>query len=162
MTPQTAEPDVRVTLERCPLLEPLGEGQIEALAHRCRVVTLKEGETLFSADDAAQNLFVVARGRVEVRLTTPSGRVLDVVEAGLYTLNGWLSLVDSNLYVAEARAIRDSTVLVCTTEDMEAVLLGEPEAAYQVMKKIASLISLRLRRMKEGFAEVLEDQMSWE
>ena len=37
------------------------------------------------------------------------------------------------------------------------MLLREPEAGYAVMKKLAGLISTRLREMKEELIEVLED-----
>jgi CRP-like cAMP-binding protein len=162
MTSGTTDVDVRTTLERCELLEPLSERQIDALAGNSKIVTLKEGEPLLDKDALANSLFAVADGRVSIRLGMPSGGVLETFEAGIYTLHGWLSLVDNHLYVAEASALQDSTVLVLSTEDVEAVLLSEPQAAYEVMKKIAGLISARHRGMKEGFMEVLESsQGSW-
>jgi CRP-like cAMP-binding protein len=60
------------------------------------------------------------------------------------------------VYVAEATALEDSAVVAISADEVEAILLREPEAGYQVMKKLAGLVSLRLRDMKEELIEVLE------
>ena len=68
---------------------------------------------------------------------------------GQYALSGWSSLVAPHVYVAEAFALEDSAVIAISADEVDAVLLREPEAGYQVMKKLAGLISTRLREMKE-------------
>lgn len=156
MKPPTADLDVESTLAHCELLEPLGEEQIAALADHCRMVTVKEGEALFDEDTVAHSLFVVAGGRLAIRLATPAGRVVEVVEVGQYGLCGWSSVVAPHMYVAEASALEDSTVLAVSADEVEAILLREPEAGYEVMKKLAGLISSHLRDMKEQLIEVLE------
>jgi hypothetical protein len=60
------------------------------------------------------------------------------------------------VYAAEAHALEDSVVLAVSADEVDAILLREPEAGYQVMKKLAGLISTRLREMKEELIEVLE------
>ncbi|HTX68874.1 MAG TPA: hypothetical protein VMH50_06970, partial [Thermoleophilia bacterium] len=86
----------------------------------------------------------------------PAGKVIEVVEVGQYALSGWSSLVAPHVYVAEAYALEDSVVLAVSADEIEAILLREPEAGYQVMKKLAALVSTRLREMKEELIEVLE------
>jgi CRP-like cAMP-binding protein len=156
MRPPTADLSIESTLAHCELLDPLSEDQIAALADHCRMVTLKEGETLFDRDTAAHSLFVVASGRLAIRLATPAAKTIEVVEVGQYALSGWSSLVAPHIYVADARALEDSTVLALSADDVDAILLKEPAAGYRVMKKLAGLISTRLREMKEELIEVLE------
>jgi CRP-like cAMP-binding protein len=156
MRPPTTDLDVESTLAHCELLEPLSPDQITALADHCRMVTLEAGEALFDQDTVAHNLFVVAGGRLAIRLATPAGRIIEVVEVGQYALCGWASLVAPHIYVAEASALDDSTVLAISADEMEDILLREPAAGYQVMKKLAGLVSVHLREMKEELIEVLE------
>ena len=43
---------------------------------------------------------------------------------------------------------------------MEDILLREPAAGYQVMKKVAGVISTRLRDIKEELIEVLDMRLT--
>jgi CRP-like cAMP-binding protein len=156
MRPPTADLSVESTLTHCELLEPLSEAQIEALADHVRMVSLHEKEVLFDQNTVAHSLFIVASGRLAIRLTSPSGTVIEVVEAGQYCVAGWSSLVAPHVYVAEASALEDSTVLAISADEMEDILLREPAAGYAVMKKVAGVISARLRDIKEELIEVLE------
>jgi CRP-like cAMP-binding protein len=156
MRPPTTDLDVESTLAHCELLEPLSAEQIAALADHCRMITLSEGEALFDQNTVAHSLFVVAGGRLAIRLATPAGRVIEVVEVGQYALCGWASLVAPHIYVAEASALEDSTVVAISADEVEDILLREPAAGYQVMKKLAGLVSTQLRGMKEELIEVLE------
>jgi CRP-like cAMP-binding protein len=156
MRPPTADLSIESTLAHCELLEPLSEAQIRALAEHGRLVTVKEGEALFDENTVAHTLFVVASGRLAIRLATPAGRIIEVQEIGQYCVSGWSSLVAPHVYVAEASALEDSTVLAISADEVDDILLREPEAGYQVMKKLAGVISARLREMKEELIEVLE------
>ena len=156
MRPPTADLSIESTLAHCELLEPLSEAQIRALAEHGRLVTVKEGEALFDENTVAHTLFVVASGRLAIRLATPAGRIIEVQEIGQYCISGWSSLVAPHVYVAEASALEDSTVLAISADEVDDILLREPAAGYQVMKKLAGVISARLREMKEELIEVLE------
>ncbi len=156
MRPPTADLDVGSTLRHCELLEPLSDAQIAELTPRARMITLREGEALFEENAEAHDLFVVASGRLAIRLSTPAGRVIEVVEVGQYCLAGWASMVAPHVYVADAQALEDSTVLAIASQDAEDVFLQEPAAGYAVMKQLAGVMSLHLRDIKEELIEVLE------
>ena len=157
MKPPTADLSNESTLRHCDLLEPLSDRQIAELAARARTRSLAEGEMLFSQNAEAGEFFVVASGRLAVRLATPTGHVIEVFEAGQYRLSGWSALVAPHIYIADAQAMEDSTVLVIAAGDAEEVLLREPAAGYAVMKKLAGTISVRLRDIKEELIELLSD-----
>jgi len=156
MRPPTADLSIESTLAHCELLEPLSQAQIEALAEHSRMVTLRVGEALFDQNTVAHSLFVVESGRLAIRLATPAGRVIEVVEVGQYCVSGWSSLVAPHVYVAEASALEDSVVLAISADEVEDILLREPAAGYAVMKKVAGVIAARLRDIKEELIEVLE------
>ena len=156
MRPPTADLSVESTLAHCELLEPLSEAQIEALAEHGRLVTCARESALFDQNTVAHSLFVVASGRLAIRLAAPDGGTIEVVEVGQYGISGWSSLVAPHVYVAEASALEDSAVIAISADEMEAILLREPAAGYAVMKKLAGIVSTRLRDIKEELIEVLE------
>jgi len=156
MKPPTADLSIESTLRHCELLDPLTDAQITALAGAAKVLTLREGESLFRQSDEAKELFVVESGRVRVHLTSPSGHAIEVFDAGQYRLSGWSALVAPHNYVADAEAVEDSTVLVISANDAERILLSDPAAGYVVMKRLAATISVRLRVLKEQLIEALE------
>jgi CRP-like cAMP-binding protein len=156
MRPPTADLSIESTLRHCELLEPLSDAQVAALAELAETRSLS-GEVLFAQNDPAGHLYVVESGRLSVRLSTPSGRLVEVVEAGQYSLVGWSALVAPHAYVADAHADEEVTVLAIPAAAFEEVLLREPLAAYQVMKRLAGIVSVRLRDIKEALIEVLGD-----
>jgi CRP-like cAMP-binding protein len=155
MKPPTADLSVESTLRHCELLGALSDAQIQALAARARMQTLREGDTLFAQNAEAHDLFVVASGRLAIRLSTPGGHVIEVVEVGQYCLSGWSALVAPHVYVADAYALEDSAVLLIPAADAEEVFLSDPAAGYAVMKQLAGVVSTRLRDIKEELIEVL-------
>jgi signal-transduction protein with cAMP-binding, CBS, and nucleotidyltransferase domain len=140
MRPPTADLSIESTLRHCDLLEPLSDAQIGELASLVTLQALEEGEKLFSQNEDARDLCIVESGRLAVRLAAPGGHVIEVFDAGQYRLSGWSALVAPHIPASEA----------------EQVFLKEPERGYEVMKKLAATISMRLRDIKEQLVELLE------
>jgi len=148
MRPPIADVTAEATLRRCDLLRPLSDRQIGELAACATVRSLRKGESLFEQNDEAHDFFVVAAGRVAVRMTATAGGSINVFDAGQYHLCGWSSLVAPHEYVAGATAVEDSTVLVIPAAAAEDIFLLEPFAGYEVMKRLAGDISIRLRNLR--------------
>jgi len=147
-----------LSLRRCELFEPLSDAQIEELASCGRRRALVAGETLLSENAEADELFVVEHGLLQVKLAVSGGRVVSSAEAGPGQLVGWSALAAPHAYFAEVVALTDGVVLALSAADVEEVLLREPAAGYAMMKRIAGLISMRLRDLKEEFVELLSTQ----
>jgi CRP-like cAMP-binding protein len=148
MMPPAPALSAEVTLRRCDLLRPLSERQITELAACASTRSLRAGERLFDQNDEAYEFFVVAQGRVAVRMMASAGDAIEVFDAGPFRLCGWSSLVAPHEYVAGATAVEDSTVLVIPAAAAEDIFLLEPFAGYEVMKRLAGDISIRLRNVR--------------
>jgi len=146
------------SLRRCELFAPLSDAQIDELAARCRRRVLVVGETLLSQNAEANELFVVEHGVLSIRLAVGDGRAISSAEAVPGQLVGWSALAAPHVYFAEVVALTDGVVLALAAADVEEVLLREPAAGYALMKKIAGLISVRLRDLKEQIVELLATQ----
>jgi CRP-like cAMP-binding protein len=156
MRPPTADLSIESTLRHCDLLEPLSDAQIGELAALATLRAREEGEKLFSQNEEASDLCIVESGRLAVRLAAPGGHVIEVFDAGQYRLSGWSSLVAPHMYIADATALEYTTVLLVPACRAEEVFLKEPERGYEVMKRLAGTISIRLRDIKEQLVELLE------
>jgi CRP-like cAMP-binding protein len=155
---QSASPDtIEGVLQRCNTFEPLSDERIAELAAGAEMRSLDEGQALFEKSSEARELFVVASGRLTVRLATPAGQVVEVYDAGRYSLTGWSALVAPHVYLAEAHALEATTVVALQADDVEKVLLREPAAGYAVMKKVAGVLAVRLRDLREELIEQLGD-----
>ena len=143
------------SLRRCELFEPLSDAQIEQLAACSRRRVVVAGETLLSQDAEASELFVVEHGALAIKLAVSGGRVVSSAEAGPGQLVGWSALAAPHAYFAEVVALTDADVLALSAPDVEEVLLSEPAAGYELMKRIAGHISMRLRDLKEQLVESL-------
>lgn len=147
------------TLRRCDLLDPLSDAQIGALADRASARALNEGDPLFRQGEESRHLFVVEGGELSVRLLSPKGDEIGWFVSEPYCLLGWSAFITPPAYVADARATRDgTTVLVIAADDAEEIMLRDPGAAYEVMKRIAGEISLRLRDLREQFIEIMSQR----
>jgi CRP/FNR family transcriptional regulator, cyclic AMP receptor protein len=155
MRPSTTYSTVEATLRRCELLRPLSDRQIGELAACSTERLLRKGESLFVQDEEAHDFFVVAEGRVAVRMTASAGGGIDVFDAAQYRLCGWSSLVAPHEYVAGATAMEDATVLVISAAAAEDIFLLEPFAGYEVMKRLAGDISIRLRNVRRELLGLL-------
>ncbi len=148
MEPLTACLTSEATLRLCDSLRPLSERQIGELAACSTTRSLRKGESLFEQNDEAHDFFVVAAGRIAVRMTASGGGSIDVFDAEQHRLCGWSSLVAPHEYVAGATAVEESTVLVIPAAAAEDIFLLEPFAGYEVMKRLAGDISIRLRNVR--------------
>ena len=142
MSPPTSHLSVESTLRHCELLEPLSEAQFTALSDHCTMVNLREGEALFDENTVAHSLFVVASGRLAIRLATPAGRVIEVILRGrpVRPVRLVVDFDHASLRGRQAKALEDSTVIAISADEVEDILLREPAAGYVVMKQVAGVI----------------------
>lgn len=105
-----------------PLLERLGA---------CPYQRYATSEVLFRQGDEGSSLFVVMKGRLEVLIDTPSGRmVVADVPAGSFV--GERSLLTGERRSATVRAAEEAELLVVTKDDLMQVLRAAPEVAESI------------------------------
>ncbi len=98
------------------------------------------GEKIFLEDDAADAMYMVRSGRVDV---ITYGTVLENVRAG--GIFGELALIDDGRRSAAAMAAEPTEVVQIDKQTFLAVIRNDPEFALRVM----SLLVNRLRRMNK-------------
>jgi len=105
--------------------------------------TLAAGERLFTEGSRADHFYFLAEGEMETLLKTDGEDIcISTIPAG--EPEGWSALIEPHIYTASARATRPSKVIAFPRPTF-AALVGDDHFAATLMKKLAHLISRRLR-----------------
>jgi signal transduction histidine kinase len=134
-------------LRRLPLLAGLTDAQLGDLAAGARRRRFAAGAVIMGQGDAADGLYVLLRGRVEVTRRDGGEEVLLAVPPpGSFI--GELALLGSGPRTATVRATRASEFLVIGAPQFRAMLLHSPAAALTVLRAAAE----RLGSMEAAMA----------
>lgn len=141
----------RRLLDTTELFAALPEEVLEQLRKQTAARPLAKGDLLFSQGDPADELFVVADGRIAIATRSSDGResMVAVLEAG--ALFGELGLFDDEPRSADARALTDSEVLALAYDDVRTVLQARPEFLWVIVR----LLARRLRATDEALADAV-------
>jgi CRP-like cAMP-binding protein len=119
-----------------------GEAARARLARAARVRRYAAGQTVFRQGDPSETLVVVLAGRIVVSALSPEGAevILNLMEPG--EVVGEIGALDGGPRSADARAARDSRVLLIP----RAALLRELEAEPRATRTLVRLLCARLRQ----------------
>ncbi|MEM9174928.1 MAG: Crp/Fnr family transcriptional regulator [Myxococcota bacterium] len=115
------------------LLGRIPEHEIDALAGRVRRVQCARGKLIFMKRDEGTEVMFVAKGRVKIVSTSPTGTevIHNIIEAG--QVFGEMALLDGLPRSADAIAAVDSEIVELSRQDFLDVLRRNPETAIQMM-----------------------------
>ncbi len=122
---------------------------LHQLATEASVRRIHRGDVLFSEGDEADELFVVASGRIAVANKSADGResVIALVETG--DLFGEMPLFDGQGRSAEARALTTSEVMALPYPPIRQMYADRPDLLWHVV----SMLARRLRVTNEALAD---------
>jgi SulP family sulfate permease len=131
-----------VELDLCRDMKP---AETDALAAALRPRELAGGERLFSAGDSGAELYLVLRGRVDIRLPAASDRFKRLAIYGSGTVFGEIAFLDPGPRAAEAVAVRPTELLVLNRADFNQLRITHPDAAIALLLALGRLQSRTLR-----------------
>jgi CRP-like cAMP-binding protein len=155
-------------LKRTDIFYDLTGPQLEMMASLCEERSVKLGELVFEENSMGDEMFVIARGSVEV-LVDPSivgGPTAKKRGAGPVTIAtlragqtfGEVGLVDQGSRTASARcAEMDTQLLVIHRDKFNKLCDTYPELGYRVMRNIAADLSFKIR----GSDLAIREQLLW-
>lgn len=111
------------------------------MAERGRSLRLDEGETLFSEGELSTSVFACTRGRINLFVTSPSGRELILGTKTPVQGFGELSAISGAPRTATALAMEPSTISVLTGTEFLEALQSEPTLALEVLRELGSQLA---------------------
>jgi CRP-like cAMP-binding protein len=152
------------TLRYADIFYGLRTEHLEHIASVCRELTLDKGTLIFEENSPGDEVYVVARGAVEIQV---SPAILGVEsETGPTTIAtlrkgevfGEIVLVDRGLRSASAVVAADETrLLVIRRRDLIALCEADHELGYLLMRNIAADIAFKIR----GADLMVREQLLW-
>jgi CRP/FNR family cyclic AMP-dependent transcriptional regulator len=152
-------------LKRTDIFYDLTDEQLEMVAGLCHEVQFRMGEMIFEEQSASDELYVIARGEVEILVdpsiieaapSSPRPVTIATMRAG--QAFGEIALVDQGLRSAGARSAADDTrLLVIPRGKLLSLCDNYPELGYRVMRNVAADLALKMR----GADLTIREQLLW-
>ena len=137
------------TLRSSQIFEGFREEHIEKISVLCRVGSHREGTLITKEGDEAKEFYILTGGlvTVEMQVQPVPGHpaiptAVEVVEKG--GSFGWSALVEPYKYTFSVRCMTNCTVLALRSDLLRKLMADDIELGFELMKRVACLVSLRL------------------
>jgi CRP/FNR family cyclic AMP-dependent transcriptional regulator len=155
-------------LRRTDIFYDLTGAQLEMLASICEERIVKLGDIIFEENSQGDEMFVIARGAVEILVDPsivggPGAKKRGSLPVTIATLRsgqtfGEIALVDQGLRTASARCAETETQLLGLKRNKFMKLCDTyPEMGYRVMRNIAADLAFKIR----GSDLAIREQLLW-
>ncbi len=140
-------------LKQADIFYDLSDTQLQMVASLCGERHCKMGETIFEEQSASDDLYVIARGEVDI-LINPGIVGAQPAQAEPVTIAtlrsgqifGEIALVDQGLRSAGARsASNDTLLLVIPREKLLSLCDTYPDLGYRIMRNVAADLAMKMR-----------------
>jgi CRP-like cAMP-binding protein len=137
-------------LATSPLFAGLPETELALFANLAEEITCAAGNALFKEGEDASHLYILLSGKINVQvqpiaLTQPL-TIVSLSTAG--QLVGWSGFMPPSYYTASAVCLENTRLLAFEGAAFNRVLDDHPALGLVVMRRIAGVISLRLRTLQ--------------
>ncbi|HMZ06057.1 MAG TPA: cyclic nucleotide-binding domain-containing protein [Anaerolineales bacterium] len=145
------------TLSQFHLFNTLPEALLKEIAAMGSEAVFKQGDFVFREGETADKLHFLLNGSValRVKLTSRPDSVTVSYVSIPYQIFGWSGMVAPHHYTSSAQCDEDSTLLIIPSEPFMKLLAQYPEHGFNVMVKIAEVISDRLRNSRQALLKTL-------
>lgn len=142
-------------LKKQVLFEDISNPDLEKLSKVIKEMSLKKDDFLFKEGDDTKGIYMIRSGKIEITKVTPDGwkQTLAVLKEGHFF--GELSILENRKHEANAVATEKTELLKLAKDDFEKMEKEEQSLAFQIIKKLALVMSKNLRRMNEKFLKAL-------
>lgn len=142
------------TLKQVELFQGLTEPQLERLSALCQTQIWSRGDIIFKQGDAANTLYIIASGQVEIAVHNAQGDLTPEVYLGSGQIIGEMGLVDAGTRSASAIAAEDNThIYSILADDLNRLCNDDTALGYRLMRHIAQDLSFKLRHHDTTIAE---------
>jgi CRP-like cAMP-binding protein len=139
-------------LSSCYLFKSLSEAQLDSLIAISNEARIRKDQWLFREDEAAEQMFVLKAGAVELLTTVENDIELPItIVRTPGNCFGTSTLVPPHKYSLSARGVEEGTLLTIKKADLEKLMKQDHEVAYAILTNLAKHF---LERLKETRQEI--------
>lgn len=130
-------PDTRIPLREMELCSDMDEQHIVFLSDVMRTVRLNAGQELFREGDFGEELFIVVRGDLDIRLRTGKRQHKRLAKCGPGTIFGEVAFLSPGARAADAVAMAKCELLVLDRSGFGQLADAHPHTAVRLLTAIA-------------------------
>ena len=125
------------------------DDMLKFLCECSSTLEIKKGQVLFREGENADKFYVIRKGRVTIQMPAIMGPVLEIQTLGKDQVLGWSWLISPYKWLFQTQAEEDSELLQFDGTALLARCEQEPKFGYELLKKFAGLMSVRLNTTRQ-------------
>jgi CRP/FNR family cyclic AMP-dependent transcriptional regulator len=137
------------------LFEGLDNAELEKLLPMVSMVRLLKDEHVFREKGICKGIFMIRNGRIEISKTTTDGWKQPLVILNPGNFIGEIATLEKTDHATDARAIENAELILFPKGTFEELEKKEPHIMLKIIKNIAIVSALNVRRMNEKFLKAL-------
>jgi len=144
-------------LSQFSLFNGLSEALLKEIAAISKEVSYKNDEFVFREGESAENLHLLVKGSVALRVkltSRPESVTVSFISTPFQSF-GWSGVVPPFHYTSSAQCDEDSEVLTIPSAAFMNLLEQNPEAGFKVMQRITVIIADRLRNSHQALLKTI-------
>ena len=151
-----SEEETRGFLIHLPVFSSFSLDELSVLAKHTSFVHLQRGEYLFMEGDQGTFMGFVVSGVLEVQKSTSGGERVPLARLTKGSSIGEMAIIDQSVRSATVIAKQATTMVTLTEKGFDLLAEKNPTLGIKVIKKIARLLSLNMRRTSSKLADFLQ------
>ena len=137
-------------LSSCYLFKGLSETQLDSLIAIGNEFRIQKGQWLFHEDEAAEQMFVLKAGAVELLTTVENDVELPItIVRKPGNCFGTAMLVPPHQYALSARGVEDGTLLAIKRADLDKLIKADYELGHAILINLAGHFLDRLKETRQ-------------
>lgn len=147
----------KASLAEFPLFRNLPVSLLDNVAALGEELSFSQGETIFREGEGADKLHFLLEGDIllKVNLTSRPESITVSAVSQRFESFGWSGIVPPYHYTASAVCETDCKILTIPGERFMKLLEENPAAGFLVMRRLAELVSSRLRNSRQALLKTL-------
>jgi len=144
-------------LSQFSLFNGLSETLLKEIAAISKEVSYKNDEFVFREGETAENLHLLVKGSVALRVkltSRPESVTVSFISTPFQSF-GWSGVVPPFHYTSSAQCDEDSEMLTIPSAAFMKLLEQNPEAGFKVMQRITVIIADRLRNSHQALLKTI-------
>jgi len=146
-------------LEQVPIFKDLDAKYMDLLKPLFEPFSCHAGVTVLQQGTTADYLYLVTSGTVEMTYKPYDGVSITISHVEKNGLFGWSAVVGSDKYTSSAIAIENLETMRIHGSELRRLCVEHPEAGKEILERLASSVSSRLKDAKAQVQSMLEQGM---
>lgn len=139
-----------------PFFDVLQGNELDVIARHMNFFEIEAGEILFNEGDPGDYVCFVVSGALDVikEAASPENNVVIATVQKNRSI-GEMSVIDNSPRSATVRARTKTSIVALTKRGFDTILEKNPEIGISILKKIARLVSMNLRKTSSRLADYM-------